>query len=217
MNLRNYVNKKCGEDFMERDFGKEIDSLKKELSEIKKLLTKETTADGKAEHIEKMPKMHPDPNIMAILDRLENSCGVHGETGLITYLGVFSSGGRQSTWVKNGINTNVLLELISNKTAEKVLSCIGNSDRLNILLAILKKPMTVTELIEDCNFRSSGQAYHHMKPLLAADLITEDNINYSKGTYIIQPHKVQGIIMLLAGICDMVDETYTKGNWETSE
>lgn len=205
---------------MERDYGKEIDNLQKELSEIKKLLLNKTTsatdASNKAEteHIQKMPNMHKDPHIMAILDRLENSCGVHGETGLITYLGVFSSGGRQSTWIKNGINTNTLLELISNKIAEKVLSCIGNGDRLNILLAILKKPMTVAELIDECKFHSSGQVYHHMKPLLAADLITEDTINYSKGTYIIQPHKVQGIIMLLAGICDMVDETYSKGNWE---
>lgn len=45
-----------------------------------------------------------------------------------------------------------------------------------------------------------------MKPLLAADLIRED---MPKGTYVLQPHKVQGLLMLLAGICDMVDETYT--------
>ena len=49
-----------------------------------------------------------------------------------------------------------------------------------------------------------------MKPLLAADLIVETG----KGIYVAQQHKVQGIIMLLAGIADMVDETYTKGCWE---
>ena len=54
-----------------------------------------------------------------------------------------------------------------------------------------------------------------MKPLLAADIIAEDK--NKKGVYIVQPHKVQGIIMLLAGISDMVDETYTKGTWEISE
>ncbi len=32
-----------------------------------------------------------------------------------------------------------LLKLISDNVAEKVLSCLGNSDRLNILLALLKK------------------------------------------------------------------------------
>jgi len=52
-----------------------------------------------------------------------------------------------------------------------------------------------------------------MKPLLAADLITED-VKAGKGVYTMQPHKVQGIIMLLEGIRDMVDETFTKGDWE---
>jgi len=104
--------------------------------------------------------------------------------------------------------------LIYNHTAEKVLNCIGSSDRLNILLAILKKPMSVAEIVSECNLNSTGQAYHHMKPLLAADLITEDAKNNNKGVYIVQPHKVQGIIMLLAGIGDMVDETFSKGTWE---
>lgn len=34
-----------------------------------------------------------------------------------------------------------------------------------------------------------------MKPLLAADVVVEDE--KQKGVYIIQPHKVQGIIMLV--------------------
>lgn len=54
-----------------------------------------------------------------------------------------------------------------------------------------------------------------MKPLLAADVVVEDE--KQKGVYIIQPHKVQGIIMLLAGISDMVDETYTQRVWENPD
>ncbi len=207
---------------MERDFAKEIDELKKEISEIKELLTKNkgnSSSDNSSEkpemigHVQKMPDMHKDKNIMSILSRLEDSCGNNKQTGAITYLGVYASGGRQSTWVRNNIDTDILLELIENKTAGKVLSCIGNNDRLNILLAILKKPMTVAEIVEECKLNSTGQAYHHMKPLLAADLIKEDDAGSSKGTYIVQPHKLQGIIMLLAGIYDMADETYSKGSW----
>ena len=37
---------------------------------------------------------------------------------------------------------------------------------------------------------------------------------HQKGVYIIQSNKVQGIIMLLTGISDLVDETYTQGAWE---
>ncbi len=201
---------------MERNFGKEIDDLKNDLSEIKDLLlgfkSELHPQEEKSEtvgHIEKMNNMHPSPNIMAIMNNLENDCGKKQTTGSITYLGVFASGGRQSSWVRNMVNTDTLLNLIENKTAEKVLNCIGNSDRLNILLAILRKPMTVAELVEECKLKSTGGAYHHMKPLLAADLITEDE--YTKGKYIIKSHKVQGIIMLLAGISDMVDESYTTG------
>lgn len=212
---------------MERDYGKEIDALKQELQEIKELLingakTINTSKNDdephkRVGHIEKMNNMHPDPAIMAVLDKLENKCGSNGENGCITYLGVFSSGNRQSTWIRNEVNTNDLLTLIENRTAEKVLTCIGNNDRLNILLAILKKPMTVAQLVDECGYNSTGQVYHHLKPLIAADLITEDNKNEGKGYYVIQPHRVQGIIMLLAGICDMVDTQYTQGNWVSTD
>ncbi len=202
---------------MQRDYGKEIDNLKEDLSEIKALLKgyaqgkSKINAGKKIGHVEKMEGMHPDPHIMAIMDNLENDCGEKKSSGSISYLGVFASGNRQSSWVRNTVNTDILLKLIEDKTAEKVLNCIGNSDRLNILLAILKKPRTVAELVEECGLNSTGGAYHHMKPLLAADLISEVDKNDGKGRYIIKQQKVQGIIMLLAGISDMVDNSYTTG------
>lgn len=218
---------------MERNYGAEIDILKTEVTEIKNLLQSlvqhadkniithalsqnvnnvDTTKPLKKIH--SMKNMHPDKRLS---EKMEELCALTDErdiTGLITYLGVFSSGNRQSNWIRNEVNTDDLLNLVENNVAAKVLNCLGNSDRLNILLAILKKPMSVAELVNECGLNSTGQAYHHMKPLLAADLIVEDQKNNNKGIYVVQPHKVQGIIMLLAGICDMVDETFTKGNWE---
>lgn len=167
--------------------------------------------------IQMMSGMHPDSRISAQMEELCRHAGERGLHGLIDYMGVFSSGGRQSNWIKHHVHVDELLSMIEDHTVEKVLRCIGNSDRLNILLAILKKPSTVAELVTVCGLNSTGQAYHHMKPLLAADLIAEDDASGTggKGVYIVQPHKVQGIIMLLAGIADMVDETYTKGNWDS--
>jgi hypothetical protein len=52
--------------------------------------------------------------------------------------------------------------------------------------------------------------YHHLKPLIAADLVTQDR----RGSYVIQPHRVQGVIMLLAGVADLVDTTYTQAQTE---
>ncbi|MBH1941818.1 winged helix-turn-helix transcriptional regulator [Mobilitalea sibirica] len=197
---------------MARDYGVEIDSLKDELSEIKQLLhaftnPKVTSKEPqkKTGRIHKMVNMHPNPAIMNILYNLENTCEQNEQSGAITYLGVYESGGRQSTWIRNEVNTDGLLSLIENKMAGKVLNCIGNSDRLNILLYILKKPMTVAQLVEECGYSSTGQVYHHLKPLIAADLIVEDVKNEGRGVYIAQPHRVQGVIMLLAGISDMID------------
>ncbi|MDD5191278.1 MAG: ArsR family transcriptional regulator [Dehalococcoidales bacterium] len=208
---------------MARNYAAEIDTLKKDLSEIKEMLKPMIAMKAsfnephkKVGQIEKMPFMHPDPNIMNILDRLENDCGSKDQTGCITYIGVFSSGGRQADWIRHEVNTDDLLKLIENKMAVKVLACIGNNDRLNILLSILKKPMTVAQLVEECGYGSTGQVYHHLKPLISADLITEDSKSEAKGVYFIQPHRVQGIIMLLAGISDMLDPQYTKGDWDQS-
>lgn len=209
---------------MDRDYGVEIDSLKNELSEIKQLLYAFTNPDEQTkapkiqtERIQKMTNMHPDPSIMNILNRLENTCLQSEQSGAITYIGLYESGGHQSTWIRNEVNTDSLLSLIENKMAEKVLNCIGNSDRLNILLSILKKPLTVAQLVEECGYNSTGQVYHHLRPLIAADLIIEDIKNAGRGVYIVQPHRVQGIIMLLSGISDMLNPQYTQGDWDITD
>ena len=204
---------------MERNFAEEIDALKRQMSDLQNALQHlapelPPCATGGPKptvgHVEKMVGMHPDPHVSAMMEHLQDSCGENGNTGRITYMGVFASGGRQSNWIKHDLNTDTLLPLIENRTAEKVLACVGSNDRLNMLLAILRKPRTVAELVSDCGYTSTGQVYHHLKPLLTADLITEDK--HHRGTYIIQPHRVQGLIMLLAGIADLVDGTYTQGD-----
>ena len=203
---------------MERNFAEELDALKQQMNDMQSALKQfmlqlPACALGDPNptvgHVEKMVGMHPDERISSLLSDLEDSCGENANTGRITYMGVFASGGRQSTWAKKDINTDGLLSLIENRTAGNVLACVGSNDRLNMLLAILRKPRTVAELVSDCGYSSTGQVYHHLKPLLTADLVTEDKAH--RGTYIIQPHRVQGMIMLLAGIADLVDGTYTQG------
>ncbi len=216
---------------MERDFGKELDTLHNELHQLSDqvmALTNKLNIREKADTlptdnvpptedapypngIHPMRHMHPDPRLRELMEELCRSTDEKHLLGQITYLGVFASGGRQSNWISNQIDVQELLRLIENRTAEKVLQCIGSNDRLNILLAILRKPMTVAQLVEECGYNSTGQVYHHMKPLIAADLIREDE--NERGSYVIQPHRVQGILMLLAGISDMLDPKYSQGTW----
>lgn len=211
---------------MERDYGREIDDLREQMENLQNkvfsqldelramvmelLPNKPITEKLKRVHV--MHGMHPDSRLSEQMEDLCYKTEEKGVSGLVTYLGVYNSGGRQSNWIRNGVPADELLSLIESGVASKVLACIGNSNRLAILLEILREPKTVAALVEKCGFGSTGQVYHHMKPLLAADIVVEDE--QQKGVYIVQPHKVQGIIMLLAGISDMVDETFTQGIWE---
>jgi len=168
-----------------------------------------------AGHIYPMIHMHPDKRLA---DMMEELCWMADEgdmTGMVTYMGVFASGGRQSNWIQNEINTDGLLKLVENKTAEKVLACVGSNDRLNLLLSILKQPQSVARLVESGQYSSTGQVYHHLKPLLAANLVTESESE--RGTYYVVPHRVQGIVMILAGIGDLVDPKFSSGNWDSAE
>ena len=217
---------------MERNYGKEIDDLKEQMENLQNTIAPQleelramvqkltpgkpstgTPSTKKLERVHVMQNMHPDGRLSEQIEELCYKTQESGRSGLVTYLGVYNSGGRQSNWIRSTVSADDLLSLIENGVASKVLACIGNTNRLSILLAILREPRTVASLVEECGFSSTGQVYHHMKPLLAADMIVEDE--HQKGVYIVQPHKVQGIIMLLAGISDMVDETYTQGTWET--
>lgn len=221
---------------MERNYDQEIDALKEQMENLQRTVTPQLDelrnivmqllpnkpsmeklklpnkpSTEMLKRVKVMRGMHPDNRLSEMMEELCYGVEEKDVSGLVTYLGVYASGGRQSNWIRNSVSADELLSLIESGVASKVLACIGNANRLAILLEILRGPKTVAALVEKCGFGSTGQVYHHMKPLLAADIVVED-VN-QKGAYIIQPHRVQGIIMLLIGISDMVDETYTQGAW----
>lgn len=215
---------------MAQNLMEEIEALKKEVAQIKSLLHPAVpTSDQPPQPGEKadasspscpVPNMHADPRLNSLMNDLFDLTESERRTGSVTYLGVFASGGRQSNnqtysfWIQNGINTDDLLSLIENKSSAAVLQCIGSSDRLALLLALLRVPSTVASLVERCGFHSTGQVYHHLRPLIAADLVyeTEDG----RGVYAVKQHRVRGVIMLLAGIFDLTDQTFSQGVWPAS-
>lgn len=212
----------------ERNYGAEIDALRNDINEIKELLKggkaeEEPSSDNSGENksnvklVEKMTDMTSDTVLASLMDRIQNECIADGSTGRVVYTGVFASGGRQSNWIGQ-YNTDHLLKLIEDRTAEKVLNCIGSGDKLNILLALLRKPMTVAQIVSEGGFNSTGQVYHHLNALIAADLVKEDIENNNKGTYIVVPYHVQGVIMLLSGISDMLNdsEKFSRPRFEQS-
>jgi DNA gyrase subunit B len=197
---------------MIRDYGTEIDELKNELQELKSLLITKKAASMPNDQLQEIVKTDNE-NLKKVFEQLDESSREKNDTGAISYVGTFESAGRRSIWVRDYISADRLLSLNENKIAEKVLNSIGNGQRLSILLALLKNPMSVTQLVDKLEFNTTGQAYHHLKSLMAADLVSEDE-HGEKGTYIVRPHRVQGIIMMLAGIWDMIDSKYTSSTWE---
>lgn len=195
----------------ERNYGAEIDALRSDITEIKELLkggkpVKDASGEKPDSNlVKKITDMTSDAVLASLMDRIQDECESDGSTGRVVYTGIFASGGRQSNWI-GMYNTDNLLKLIEDRTAEKVLNCIGSGDKLNILLALLRKPMTVAQIVSEGGFNSTGQVYHHLNALIAADLVEEN----SKGIYVIIPHRVQGVIMLLAGISDMLG---TEQSW----
>jgi hypothetical protein len=151
-----------------------------------------------------------DPRLVDLLTECMAEAEAEGYTGKIKYIGTFSSANNTASSILE-INTDALLNLIDGGLAERVLNCIGNSDRLKFLRALLKQPMSVSRMIETVGYNSTGQAYHHLKALQAAALVEEDK--NQRGIYRVAPHRVNGIILILAGIYDLTDEEYTKGNW----
>lgn len=192
---------------MDRDFSAELDGIKAELKKLKEFYMR---SSSKAEEggknwkrVEPIRNMHPDSRLSGMMTEMCTHAEESGASGLVTYIGVFSSGGRQANWIKNEVNADDLLRAVEDRTPERVLACVGSNERLNILIALLKKPMTVAEIVKKCGFGSTGQAYHHMKPLLAAGIIAEGEEGAGKGVYVVRFDKVRGIIMLLAGICEL--------------
>lgn len=192
---------------MDRDFSAELDEIKAELKKLKEFYMR---SSSKAEEggknwkrVEPIRNMHPDSRLSGMMTEMCTHAEESGASGLVTYMGVFSSGGRQANWIKNEVNADDLLMAVENRTAEKVLACIGSNERLNILIALLRRPMTVSEIVKECNLGSTGQVYHHMKPLLSAGIIADGEEGAGKGVYVVRFDKVRGVIMLLAGICEL--------------
>ena len=172
----------------ERDYGKEIDALREQLENLQDMVQASLPnkpSAKKLESVQVMQGMHPDSRLSDLMEELCHKTEERNGSGLVSYLGIYQSGGRQSNWIRSTVPTEDLLSLIESGIASKVLACIGNPNRLAILLEILRGPKSVTALVEKCGFGSTGQVYHHMKPLLAADIVVEDE--HQKGFYVIQP------------------------------
>ena len=195
---------------MERNYGIEIDELRKSLAEIKELLK-----PRKKQILTEVIAGQMPPESQANIDELRKFADESGnETGVISYHGFVELGGCGSYWGALNRTVNDYMAMPPDKISI-VLSSLGNQQRWEILCALLNKPMTVAQIVEEFDMKTSGKAYHHLNNLIAADLLEEvKDKDVEKGTYAVKGHRVQGIIMLMAGVSDLIHTRYSNGEWK---
>ena len=199
---------------MERNYGTEIDELRKDIAEIKELLkpSKKEQTITKTLRSSKMSEESQEKMDELIKWAKETN----NELGVVNYHGFLELGSRGSYWGRENCCVKELMQMPPDKISV-VLSSLGNQQRWEILCALLNKPMTVAQIVEEFDMKTSGKAYHHLNNLIAADLLEEiKDKNVEKGTYAVKSHRVQGIIMIMAGVSDLIDTHYSNGEWEVN-
>lgn len=174
-----------------RDYGAELDSLTAQMNELKQLvswLTSNTRSTLKQVKADGFPNESDD------------TARGNDELGSIFYSGQYR-GKNGFRWTPQQRNVTQLLDLDSDKVA-KVLAALGNKQRLDILTAVLREPLTGAEIVERLNMGTTGQLYHHTKALLGADLLIQEERG---GRYSLPSHRSLPFLLLLAAGSDLLD------------
>lgn len=157
------------------------------------------------------------PDVQALYERsdmsparqLAEKARQQGKKGLITNYGFYDSGGRGYFWNFTEVSAEELLAQDIGQVAH-VLSAISHRQRLAMLKSILEQPATAAELTEKLGMGTTGQVYHHLKVLQAANLVDQGE----HGQYTFVGHRASGFLMLLSGVRDLLDARYSSGAWE---
>lgn len=85
-----------------------------------------------------------------------------------------------------------------------ILSSLGHKQRIEIIKSLLQEPKNAAELVKELGMGTTGQLYHHMKPLLHASIIEQKERG---GSYSIAGDKILPILLQLAGAAEMFESS----------
>ncbi|MBB3112664.1 DNA gyrase subunit B [Paenibacillus phyllosphaerae] len=173
-----------------RDYGTEIDALAQELRELKQLLQPLLTS-----------RPAESPGFLSSDSPLPDSSTPEFDLlGTLFYAGQLRGhGGFRLPPQQRQVSE--LLTVDSDRGA-KVLAALGSKQRLDILTAVLRGPLTGAELVDQLHMGTTGQLYHHTKALLGADLLVQEERG---GRYSVPAHRVLPLLLLLSSISDLLD------------
>ena len=121
--------------------------------------------------------------------------------GELYYSGHYNHDHTRFRWEPKSRSVSQILATDGDKAA-KVIGALGHKQRLDIIRTVLHQPMTGAELVERLNMGTTGQLYHHLKALLGADLLQQDDRG---GRYSIPRHRTLPLLLLLAAASDLLD------------
>lgn len=179
-----------------RDYGIELDLLHTRMDELQQLL-KSFIREGNLS-----PAQQETGSVRTVAaDNQQVGGEGEGEAGVIYYSGHYHEDQKRYRWEPQERRVSQLLELDGDKIA-KILSALGHKQRLDILRSVLKEPLTGAELVERLNMGTTGQLYHHIKALLGADLLIQEERG---GRYSLPGHRALPVLLLLAATSDLLD------------
>jgi DNA gyrase subunit B len=176
---------------MSRDYGAELDALKTQLSEVERLVRQ---MGG----IQREPAVEGAHTGLAMDTFLQSGDAEHGA---VYFSGYYRSGQQTVRCEVQERKSEDLLGLNRGKAA-KVITALGHKQRLDLMLEVWDEPLTGAELVERLNMGTTGQLYHHLKALVGADLLTQEERG---GRYTIPVHRRFPILLLLSALSDLID------------
>lgn len=103
-----------------------------------------------------------------------------------------------------GYSPDGILEFSTHRTAE-ILAALGHPARLRIVRTLLRGPANASDLHESVGLGSTGQVYHHLKVLGAANVVEQ----HGRGDYRIAAKKVVPLLVSMLAAADISGELGT--------
>lgn len=134
------------------------------------------------------------------LINLEESTAGSDTRGMVSAWGTFRLPGpagaeRQVHWEHENVAAESLIPEDLDAAATR-LAAIGHRQRLSILVALLQKPASVSELVSGLELGTSGAAYHHLNVLQGAGLVVQQE----RGIFGIAPEQVGTLVGILSAL-----------------
>ncbi|WP_246309012.1 helix-turn-helix domain-containing protein [Paenibacillus alginolyticus] len=167
-----------------RDYGTELDALQAQMNDLQQLVRQ---------------LIHNQDESYPMIT--ENTSSAAAGLGSVFYSGQYRGDQASFRWEPQEKHVRQLIQLDGDKAA-KILGALAHKQRLDILRAVLQEPLTGPDLVERLNMGTMGQLYHHIKALVGADLLVQEERG---GKYTIPGPRALPLLLLLAAASDLMD------------